>query len=65
MSGWTEREHGDIKIKHHSTSSLIEMTIISDEEIEQGKWEKVKQTVWFDYGTFADLREVMNQTDFP
>ena len=24
MSGWTEREYGAIKIKHHSTSSLIE-----------------------------------------
>jgi hypothetical protein len=28
-------------------------------------WEKVKQTAWFDYGTFADLRKVVNQTDFP
>lgn len=65
MSGWTEREHGDIKIKHYSTSSLIEMTITKDEEVEQGKWGKVKETVWFDYGTFADLRKVVNQTDFP
>ena len=65
MSGWTEREYGCIKIKHHSTSSLIEMTITTDEEVEQGKWEKVKQTVWFDYITFANLRKVLNQTDFP
>ncbi len=65
MSGWTKREHGEVKIKHHSTSSSIEMTITTEEEIEQGRCEKVKQTVWFDYNTFADLREVVNQTDFP
>jgi hypothetical protein len=65
MSGWIEKEHGDVKIKHHSTSSLIEMTITTDTEVEQGKSEKVKETVWFDYATFSDLREVVNQTDFP
>jgi len=65
MSGWTEREHGDVKIKHYSTSSQIEMTITTMEELEQGKSSEVKQTIWFDYGTFSDLREVVNQTDFP
>ena len=65
MSGWTEREHGDIKIKHHSTSSLIEMTITTMEELEQGKNSEVRQTIWFDYGTFSDLRKVLNQTNFP
>lgn len=65
MSGWTEREVGDVKIIHHSTSSLIEMKITTDKEVEQDKWEKVTETVWFDYGTFSDLRKVVNQTDFP
>jgi len=65
MNGWTKIKHGDVTIKHHSTSSLIEMTITMDEEVEQGKVEKVKQTVWFDYATFSDLREVINQTDVP
>jgi len=59
MSGWTEREYGDVKIKHYSTSSLIEMTITKDEEVEQGRMEKVKETVWFDYRTFSDLRKLM------
>lgn len=58
MSGWTERELGGIKIKHHSTSSLIEMTITCDEESE-------KETIWFDYETFSNLREIINKIDFP
>lgn len=41
------------------------MTITRDEEVEQNRWEEVKRTVWFNYRTFADLREVVNQTDFP
>jgi len=65
MSGWTEIENGDIKIKHHSTSSLIEMIITKHEEIEQGKFVKFKQKVWFDYKTFSDLRKVMNKADLP
>ena len=65
MSGWTEREEKSIKIIHHSTSSSIEMLITTNEEVEQGKFEKVTQKVWFDYGTFSDLRKVVNQTDFP
>ena len=65
MSGWTEREEGTVKIIHHSTSSLIEMLITTDEEVEQGRVEKLTIKVWFDYGTFSDLRKVINQTDFP
>lgn len=65
MSGWTEREEGTVKIIHHSTSSSIEMLITTDEEAEQGRVEKSTIKVWFDYGTFSDLRKVINQTDFP
>ena len=65
MSGWTEREAGNVKIKHHSTSSQIEMTITTMEKIEPGQSSEVKQTIWFDYETFTDLRKVVNQTNFP
>jgi len=65
MSGWTEKESGGIKIKHHSTSSLIEITITSTEELVRGVPEEVKETVWLDYGTFSDLRKVINKIDFP
>jgi len=65
MSGWTEREFGSIKLKHHSTSSLIEMTITSTEELVRGIPEEVKETVWFNYETFSDLREIINKIDFP
>ena len=65
MSNWTEYKEGDVKIKHHSTPSLIELTITTNEEFEQGKLEEIKETVWFDYGTFADLRKVINLTTFP
>lgn len=65
MSGWTQREEGTVKIIHHSTSSLIEMLVTRNEEVEEGIVEKVTTQMWFDYATFSDLREVINQTDFP
>lgn len=34
------------------------MTITYDEESE-------KETIWFDYETFSDLREIINKIDFP
>jgi hypothetical protein len=61
MSGWKEIEVGNVTLIHHSTSSLIEMVITKDEEVEQGQVEKVMQKVWFDYGTFSDLRESINK----
>lgn len=61
MSGWTVRENESVKIKHHSTCSLIEMTITTDEEAEEGKWEKIKETVWLNYAQFSDLKKVINQ----
>jgi len=55
MSGFTEIEVGAVKIKHHSTSSLVEMTITRDEEVLWGKFAKVPETIWFDYRIFSDL----------
>ncbi len=62
---WTEIKVNSVKIIHHSTSSSIEMLITTDEEIEQGKVEKVTQIIWFDYYTFSDLKKAVNQTDLP
>ena len=65
MSGWTEIEEGTIKIIHHSTASIIELLITADEEVEEGKLEKVITKLLIDYATFSDLRKVINQTQFP
>lgn len=65
MSGWIEHEVRGVKLIHHSTSSTIEMLITTNEEVKEGKFEKVTERFCFDYGTFSDLRKVVNQTDFP
>ena len=65
MSGWTSLEHRSVKLAHHSTSSLVEITITAEEEVEQGRFGKVVETIWVDYATFSDLRKAINQTDFP
>lgn len=65
MSGWTEIEKGSVKLKHHSTPSLIEVTITKELEVDWGKVEKTEQTFWLDYIGFSDLREAINSTDFP
>jgi len=46
-------------------ASVIEMIITREEETKQGTYEMVARTIWLDYGEFADLREVINTTDFP
>lgn len=65
MSGWKEVEVGSVKMKHWSTSSLIEITIETEDETVQGVVENVLQTVWMDYATFSDLRNAINQTEMP
>ena len=59
MSGFTEIEVGAVKIKHHSTSSLVEMTITRDEEVLWGKFAKVPETIWFDYRTFRNCMKYL------
>ena len=62
---WVTVEVGTVKLIHHSTSSTIEMVVTDDEEVSQGVFEKVSNSFWFDYGTFPDLRDAINQTNFP
>lgn len=64
MSGFIEEEVRSVKIVHHSVSSTIEVLISNNEEVKQGKVEKVTTKVWLDYGTFEDLKEVINKIDF-
>lgn len=66
MSGWTEREHRNVKIVHYTTSSQIKMIVTSREPM-QGPpgYEEKKEEIWFDYGSFKDLRDCIKETDFP
>ena len=63
MSGWTEREHGTVRLIHHSTSSTIKMIVTTYEEVEQGKMDYVVEEFWFDYTTFEDLKKAIAKTD--
>lgn len=47
---WTVREAGNVKLIHHSTSSLIELTV-KDEEGEE-------KSVWLDYYDFSNLSKL-------
>lgn len=65
MSGWTERQSGKVKIEHWSTSSAIRIIVKKREEVKMGVFEDVEEELWLDYEEFGNLREVINQTDFP
>ena len=65
MSVWTTRDVRFVKLKHHSTASLIEITITTNEEVEQGVFKDVEQEIWMEYSTFKDLRKAINLTEFP
>ena len=65
MSGWTTREVGTVWMKHHSTASLIEIKITSNQEVKQGRFEKVVEEIWMDYEVFSDFRKAIALTDFP
>ena len=55
--------HGDVTIKHHSTSSLVEITVKVKEEVEWGKFEDAEEVLWLDYGEFEDLKKAINKID--
>lgn len=61
MIDWIEKEHGNVKMKHYSTSSLIEIIITTEEEVGQGEFMKVEESVWVDYNTFSDLQKVIKE----
>ena len=57
-----ETESGSVKIKHHSTSSTIEVIILSMEEKTQGgEKEEIKQSIFLDYTEFEDLANAINK----
>lgn len=59
MSGFTKVEHGVVKIKHHSTASIIEVIIQKREQVSQGVFEDLSEHHWFDYPEFDDLYEAI------
>jgi hypothetical protein len=63
MSGWTIIKEGNVILEHLSTSSLIKITIESEEEIEYGKVGVVKKEVWLDYYEFESLKAAINNID--
>lgn len=48
---WTEKEHGNIKLIHYSTSSLIQIIVTGDCES--------KEELFLTYKEFEDLRKVL------
>ena len=60
---WLRIKNKSIDIKNHSTACLVELTITKEEEVEQGSWEKVSETVWFDYEVLDDLKQILKELD--
>ena len=56
MKNWVEFEKGNVKIKHHSTSSLIEVIITDDVDA-------LSRVIWLEYKTFNDLKNVLIKTE--
>ena len=58
----SETQSGCVKIKHHSTSSTVEVIILSNEEKTQGgEMEETKQSIFLDYTEFEDLSNAIYQ----
>lgn len=58
----SETQSGCVKIKHHSTSSTVEVIILSNEEKTQGgEMEETKQSIFLDYTEFEDLSKAINK----
>ena len=58
----SETQSGCVKIKHHSTSSTVEVIILSTEEKTQGgEKEETKQSIFLDYTEFEDLSNAIYQ----
>lgn len=52
IDNWTERQEGNVKFIHHSTSSVIEMKV----KDESGIWREV----WLDYYDFENLVKLIS-----
>lgn len=59
---WTEREFGDVKLTHHSTSSNIKLTV-TDRIHEQFIEETIEHVVWLDYTQFEDLKKAIKASE--
>jgi hypothetical protein len=65
MSGWIKQEYGNVKMELYSTSSLVKMILTMEEEVSPGRWEMDEEIVWLDYTTFSNLKNLINQIQFP
>jgi hypothetical protein len=66
MNSLSKVKSGNVVIEHHSTSSSIEITITTSEQVEQGKFKEKIEKVWIDYETFQNLTnatKLMNLND--
>ena len=50
----------EVTVKHHRTSSLFEVTIVSEVEVSHGVEEEVTQVIWLDYEEFDKLKDAIN-----
>lgn len=62
MSGWTKRQVGNIELIHHSTASLVEIIIHSDELTERLVPEIHQKSIYLDYEEFDDLKKAIELT---
>lgn len=61
MSGLVKSEEGNVRIVHYSSSSLIKMVVKSEEPLDNGGFEEKEDEIWFDYGSFNDLKKLINK----
>jgi hypothetical protein len=59
MSGWLQVQEGNITIVHHSTASVIQVTV-SESEAEH---KNEKQELWIDYYQWEQLKKAIAQTE--
>ncbi len=61
MSGWQEIEIGNVKMVHHSTSSIVQIIVKDKEEYQPGCFREETNELWIDYSQLQDLIETINK----
>lgn len=61
MSGFTSVGFENVQIKHHSTSSQVEIVVEINDEYEQGKFRRATRNIWLDYSDFDNLIKAIDQ----
>ena len=57
---WSKIKYGNVTLIHHSTSSLIEVEVMSkEEEVQGGPLVDTKDVLYLDYAQFEDLVETI------